>query len=62
MAYYKYNPGKSNIENEKYQDVFAEFDFGYADDGCDFFCPECRNIMKCEAFKEVREAWELFYM
>ncbi len=62
MAYYKYNPGQLKEEVDKYQNVFEEFDFGYIEQGCDFFCPECRDIMKCEAFSEVKEAWELFYM
>ncbi len=62
MAYYRYNPGNNKVMTEKYLDVFAEFDFGYVDYDCNFFCPECRNILKCEAFSEVREDWEYIYM
>ncbi len=62
MAYYRYNPKKKNDITDEYLEVFEEFDFGFVDYGCNFFCPECRNMMKCEAFSEVHEEWDSFYM
>jgi len=62
MAYYRNNPGGPDNESEQFCEIFAEFDFGYDDHECNFFCPECRNILKCEAYREVRESWDSFYM
>jgi len=62
MAYYRKNFGNDEKKFDEFKDIFAEFDYGYSDPGCDFFCPECRNIRKCEAYAEVEEAWESFYM
>lgn len=62
MAYHRSGPVNSRSENDDFYDVFAEFDFGYVDYGCNFFCPECRNMLKCDAYKEVGKSWESFYM
>ncbi len=62
MAYYREEADKYKEEHDKFLDIFAEFDFMCMNDGCNFFCPECRNILKCEAYKETKEAWESFYM
>ncbi len=66
MAYYRDCTGKfkkDSSDSDKYLDIFEEFDFSCIHyDECDFFCPECRNMLRCEAYGEVKEAWETFYM
>lgn len=62
MAYHRYDSVNSKHKKEEFHEIFAEFDFGYIDSGCNFFCPECRDILKCEAYKEIGESWESFYM
>lgn len=65
MAYYMDLTGKfrQNADDpDKFLDVFAEFDFMRIDDDCNFFCPECRNILQCEAYREIKDEWESFYM
>ena len=39
----------------------AECDFPCNEDTCDGFCPECGQMLKCEAYKEIKEDWEWFY-
>ncbi len=39
--------------------------FGYNcddDDGCDGFCPECMLMVKCDAYQELKDEWDSFYM
>jgi hypothetical protein len=65
MAYYRDKTGKFRQLSDnpnKYIDVFGEFDFICDDDECNFFCPDCRNMMKCEAYEEIKDEWESFYM
>jgi hypothetical protein len=62
MAYYRDPDGKFGPENDLFLDIFLEFDFICMYDGCNYFCPECRNMLKCEAYQETKEAWETFYM
>ena len=61
MAYYRDASGKNDIESDRFADVFAEFDFICIDGDCDFFCPECRNMMKCSAYVEFKDEWDSFY-
>jgi hypothetical protein len=61
MAYYRKPTASDEQKYDEFSDIFAEFDYGYTYNGCDFFCPECRNIKKCEAYAEVEESWESFY-
>ncbi len=46
---------------EKFHKIFTELGFAYVDDGCDGFCPECKQMLKCEAYKEMKDGWEKFY-
>lgn len=65
MAYYRDLAGgfgNELIGPEEYLDVFGEFDFICIDEECTFFCPECRNMLQCETYREVKEAWETLYM
>lgn len=39
--------------------------FGCAEDedcDCDGFCPDCEQIIVCEAYKEIEAEWDSFYM
>ena len=62
MAYYRAKLTGFDKKTDPFLDVFAEFDFGCVDDGCNFFCPECRQIHDCKAYKEIQEVWRSFYM
>ncbi len=46
---------------EQFNKIFTELGFTYVDDGCDGFCPECEQMLKCEAYKELKDDWEWFY-
>ena len=62
MAYYRAKVTGFEKQADPFLDIFAEFDFGSVDDGCNFFCPECRQIQDCKAYKEIQEVWRSFYM
>jgi hypothetical protein len=61
---------------DKYLSIFSDFNlteqaqpaldipaFGCdVDDDCDGFCPECKEMIKCEAYNELKEEWDSFYM
>lgn len=32
------------------------------DDGCDGFCPECSRMIRCDAYNELKDEWDSFYM
>ena len=46
---------------EQFHKIFIELGFTYVEDGCDGFCPECEQMMKCEAYKEIKDDWKWFY-
>jgi len=46
---------------EQFNKIFTELGFTYVEDGCDGFCPECEQMMKCEVYKEIKGEWEWFY-
>lgn len=61
----------------KYTGIFSEFSLCpqqplrsaampfsgcYDDDDCNGFCPECSEIIRCEAYEELKEEWDSFYM
>ncbi|HDH05564.1 MAG TPA: hypothetical protein ENH01_07620 [Nitrospirae bacterium] len=65
MAYYKDLAGKFrqiSQDPDKFLDVFAEFDFVRDEGECNFFCPECRNMLKCGDYNEFEDDWEWFYI
>lgn len=39
---------------EQFNKIFTELGFTYIEDGCDGFCPECEQMLKCEAYKEIK--------
>lgn len=61
MAYYRGVSGTYGQANDRFEDLFAEFDFVYFSNDCNLFCPDCRNMLKCAAYQEFRDEWELFY-
>ncbi len=62
MAYYRDSESKFGPDSEQYVEIFSEYDFDSSIDGCDFFCPECRDITKCRTYEEIKDEWETFYM
>ncbi|MBI5746266.1 MAG: hypothetical protein HZA13_04620 [Nitrospirae bacterium] len=47
---------------EQFHKIFTELGFTYIEDGCDGFCPECKQMLKCgEAYKESKDGWEGIY-
>lgn len=62
MAYYRHLEGIYGPDTEEYLEIFQEYDFSCDDIGCDFFCPECRYMLNCETYREVKESWESFYI
>ena len=46
---------------EQFHKIFTELGFNYVEDGCDGFCPECEQMLECEAYKEIKVEWEGFY-
>ena len=48
-------------DTEQFHKIFTELGFTYVDDGCDGFCPECEQMLKCEVYKEIKDEWEWIY-
>lgn len=46
---------------EQFNKIFTELGFTYFEDGCDSFCPECEQMLKCKVYKEIKVKWEWFY-
>jgi hypothetical protein len=61
MAYYRDTSGKIDLEAEQFIEIFGEFNFTCPDDECNFFCPECRNMLNCATYSEFGQEWESFY-
>jgi len=61
MAYYRDISGKFDMESDQFIEIFGEFNFTYSDDECNFFCPECRNMLSCATYIEFSQEWESFY-
>lgn len=48
--------------HEQYHKIFTELGFTYVEGGCDGFCPECEQMLKCEVYqKELKKEWEWIY-
>jgi len=62
VAYYRVTSDDSQQPQEKFLDVFSDFDFTDIDITCDFFCPECRKLSSCETYSEIKSEWEFLYM
>lgn len=43
---------------EQFNKIFTELGFIYVNDGCDGFCPECKQMKTCEVYKEIKDGWE----
>ncbi len=47
---------------EQHHKIFTDLGFAYVEDGCDGFCPECEQMLKCEVYnKELKKEWEWIY-
>ena len=46
---------------EQFNKIFTELGFTYVEDGCDGFCPECEQMMKCKVYKEIKDEWKWIY-
>lgn len=62
MAFYRLSGNKFYKEAESLTEIFSEFDFEESADDCDFFCPECRNMLNCVTYKEIKTEWDSIYM
>lgn len=62
MAYYRDAEGKFGPEKDDFKDIFEEYDSSCPEAPCDFFCPECRYMLQCEAYTDIKESWESFYV
>jgi hypothetical protein len=59
MAYYRNVSAES--DQDQYDVIFQEFDFACMDSECDYFCPECRNMLNCAVYDDVKQGWDSFY-
>ncbi|HET6515488.1 MAG TPA: hypothetical protein VFG09_10045 [Thermodesulfovibrionales bacterium] len=46
---------------EQFHKIFEELGFAYVDDGCDGFCPECEQMLKCKVYEQIKDEWEWIY-
>lgn len=46
---------------EQFNKIFTELGFRYVEDDCYGFCPECEQMLKGEAYQEIKESWDGFY-
>ncbi|MBI5408488.1 MAG: hypothetical protein HZA14_03890 [Nitrospirae bacterium] len=45
------------------QEIMEDHGFDYIDHNCcDGFCPDCGRMLNCEAYEELKEEWEGFYV
>ena len=62
MAYYRVTDDNSQQPQDRFLDVFSDFDFSYIDDACNYFCPECRKSTSCEIYVDIKNEWDFLYM
>ncbi len=46
---------------EQHHKIFEELGFTLVEDGCDGFCPECEQMLKCEVYNENKKDWDGMY-
>jgi hypothetical protein len=61
VAYYRDCSGKCDQSSDQFLEIFSEFDFDCFDNTCDFYCPGCINMLKCEIYFEIMGEWKSFY-
>lgn len=44
----------------KFYQISEEMAFSIAQENCNGFCPECDQMLKCEVYKETKDAWDRF--
>jgi hypothetical protein len=42
-------------------DSYFQQSYDICDDDCDGFCPECEQMIRCEAYDEIKHEWDSFY-
>jgi len=48
---------------EQLQEICAEHGVSYAENTfCNGFCPDCGQILSCEAYEEINDEWDGFYI
>ncbi|RJQ48591.1 MAG: hypothetical protein C4538_03500 [Nitrospiraceae bacterium] len=48
---------------DRLQEICAEHGFDYIDHtNCDGFCPDCGQILTCEAYDEIKDEWDGYYV
>ncbi len=52
---------KYDNDHEQFHKTFTELGFTYVEDGCEGFCPECEQMLRCEVYQEIKESWKGFY-
>ncbi len=64
MAYFRTKG--NNLEHyfnyHKKFHLFPNLSFIYIEDTCDGFCPDCKEMPRCEFYKELKDEWEGFYL
>jgi hypothetical protein len=45
---------------EQFNKIYTELGFAYVEDGCDGFCPECEQMLKCKVYKVMERALGIF--
>ncbi|MBI5056751.1 MAG: hypothetical protein HZB61_09070 [Nitrospirae bacterium] len=59
--YSKYEE-RCSIDPQQLQKIMSEHGINYVDHSCcDGFCPDCEQILSCEAYEELKGEWEGFY-
>jgi len=46
---------------EQHHKIFTELGFTYVEDGCDGFCPQCKQKLTCDLYDEFKDEWEALY-
>lgn len=41
--------------------IFTELGFTLVEDGCDGFCPQCKQKPTCDLYDEFKDEWEALY-
>lgn len=48
---------------EQLRKICSEHGLSYVDHtSCDGFCPECGQMFNCEAYEEIKDEWDGFYI
>ena len=48
-------------DHEQHPKIFTELGFTLVEDGCDGFCPQCKQKLTCDLYDEFKDEWEALY-